>query len=137
MIDLQKHLSSDSDYFSGINIVPFTDVVLVLLIIFMIAAPGIARAGMDIKLPGAKSGKSARNVKITIGVDRSGKIWIDGKPVAKKQIRPMLAQKMKENKQTSVVLNADQDLKHGSVISILDSIRLAGIKKIYVGAVRK
>lgn len=136
MIDYRRH-NSDSDYFSGINIVPFTDVVLVLLIIFMIAAPGLVRSGLDINLPGATTGQTQAKTKWRIAVDPEGGLFLNGKSIKHDKLKNTLQAQIKKSRETSVVLNADQSTKHGQVVEILDMIRAAGVKKIYVGTVRK
>lgn len=137
MIDLKKYIGNEGGYFSGINIVPFTDVVLVLLIIFMIAAPGLVRSGLDVRLPGAKSGQEAGKARLRLGLTREGKLYLDGKPIATTALKAELERRKKENPALGVILNADRRTPHGKVIAVLDTIRLVGIKRIYVGAVRK
>jgi len=72
---------SKDQLFSGINIVPFTDVVLVLLIVFMVSAPGILNTALNIRLPGATQAQQRHETHIDVGLDASGKIFINNVPV--------------------------------------------------------
>lgn len=137
MIDYKKYALGESDYFSGINIVPFTDVVLVLLIIFMIAAPGLVRSGLDINLPGASTSRSQTKTRWQVAVDDSGNLFLNARPIKSAALKEQLKAQLEKSSDTSVVLNADQATEHGKVVEVLDSIRAAGVKKIYVGTVRK
>ncbi len=125
------------EMFSGINIVPFTDIVLVLLIIFMIAAPGIVSTGLDVTLPGASSSSSRVPTKLTVALDKQGRIVFQGRIVSPDGLRLRVREMAARNKKVSIVLNADTTSRHGKVIQILDILRSSGAKNIYVGTVRE
>lgn len=137
MIDYKKYTRDQSDYFSGINIVPFTDVVLVLLIIFMIAAPGLVRSGLDINLPGANTGRTQVKTRHRVALDAQGRIYLNAAPIPRADLIAKIKQQLETQVDISVVLNADEATEHGKVVEVLDAIRSAGVKKIYVGTVRK
>ena len=133
MVDLKRYTGRHAP-FSEINITPFTDIVLVLLIIFMIAAPGLIQSGLDIDLPGAASGTTGQPSELVLTVDRSGGLAMDGQKVDRKDLLSRLEKKVSEGAGLSVVVNADRESSHGRVIEVLDLARQAGVKKIYVGA---
>ncbi|MCB1172696.1 MAG: biopolymer transporter ExbD [Leptospiraceae bacterium] len=137
MINLDKYLKQDQEAFSGINIVPFTDVVLVLLIIFMIAAPGIARAGMDVSLPGSKTAGQSQAHKLHVTLSSKGQLYLEKELITGADLKIALQTKVQQNPASSVVLNADAAVAHGKVIEVLDVIRASGVRQIYVGTVRK
>lgn len=136
MIDYRKYSSGDRT-FSEINITPFTDIVLVLLIIFMIAAPGLLQTGLDINSPGSAGSQSREPARITVALDRRGVIYLDGKPVPKAEFPARLASRVGGDNTASVILNADSVSQHGQVVEILDMIRSSGTKNIFVGAVQE
>lgn len=137
MIDYKKYREGEA-LFSGINIVPFTDVVLVLLIIFMIAAPGLLSSGLNVTLPGSASADPNIPSKVTVSLDSQGAIFLDGRgmPDAATLARE-IEDLVKKRPDLGVVLNADTSARHGRVVEILDSLRRSGALKIYVGTVQK
>jgi len=128
---------SNSSVISGINIVPFTDIVLVLLVVFMIAAPGIVNSGLDINLPGASSSKSSQSDRTYISLDVQGNLYFNENKIEPESLQAMIAEKLEENPDAAFVLNADSSSLHGRVVDMLDILRSTGAKKIYVGTRKK
>ncbi len=128
----------DTGLFSGINIVPFTDIILVLLIIFMVSAPGLLHSKLGITLPKTQNEDSFSHPdNISITLDKEGFVFVDGKTIEQKKLSEFIKQKIREKPKIGVTLDADQSVKHGHVITILDILRNAKIKKIYVGIQKK
>ncbi len=137
MIDYQKYREGEG-LFSGINIVPFTDVVLVLLIIFMIAAPGLLSSGLNVTLPGSASSDPDVPAKVTVSLDRAGTIYLEGRALANAEaLVGEIGELLEKRADLGVVLNADTSARHGQVVEVLDSLRKSGAAKIYVGTVQK
>ena len=137
MIDYSKYREGEG-LFSGINIVPFTDVVLVLLIIFMIAAPGLLSSGLNITLPGSSNADPKVPQKVTVSLDNSGNIFLEGEALADSKVLSTKIKELVEKRaDLGVVLNADQAARHGRVVEVLDTLRSSGAAKIYVGTVQK
>jgi biopolymer transport protein ExbD len=137
MIDYNKYREGEG-LFSGINIVPFTDVVLVLLIIFMIAAPGLLSSGLNVTLPGSASADPNVPAKVTVSLDRAGTIYLEGRALADVEaLTKEIAGLIEKRSNLGVVLNADTSARHGQVVEVLDTLRKSGAVKIYVGTVQK
>jgi len=132
----RKYHRSD-DLFSGINITPFTDIVLVLLIIFMITAPGLLYSGLDLNLPGSSSSLSLSGEKLAVGLDGKGQLYFEGKRVSGDELKKIVIMKIALNREFRVILNADSASSHGRVIEVLDLLRSTGAQHVYVGAVKK
>ena len=115
---------------SGINITPFVDVMLVLLVIFMVTARIIVSQGMPMELPKAASGESIQTVfSVELTVD--GKTVVDSAPVANDDAIASLAKRAKEkNKDLRAVIRADSKVEHGRVIHVLDLLNRTGVSKI-------
>ena len=115
-----------------INITPFTDVVLVLLIIFMIATPLLMLEGMRTNLPSQNKQPETTTKEeafITISIDVKGLVTVDGKPCPLTQLTPLLRQMIKENPQRVVAIGADAETLYDSVVKVIDSARAAGIER--------
>lgn len=136
MVPYRKH-TEGGEFFSGINIVPFTDVVLVLLVIFMIAAPGLLSSGLNIDLPGASTSDPEIPSKITVGLDRTGRVYLDGEPVEAEALADRIQSLVNRREDIGVVLNADREAGYGKVIEVLDAVRRGGARRIYVGTVQQ
>jgi biopolymer transport protein ExbD len=128
MIDI-KHKTRRA--FSEINITPLTDVILVLLIIFMITAPLIFQSGIKVKLPGAVTTDVSpeKNVKIDITAD--GKIYLMNQEMKIEQLVIPLKALMSVSPNRIVIINADKDVAHGVVVSVLDAARQSGAEKLF------
>jgi biopolymer transport protein ExbD len=128
--------ANKTQLFSGINIVPFTDVVLVLLIVFMISAPGLLNTAMNIKLPGSTQATKRSDTKITVGLDASGKIFVNNEVVAREKVQEKIKELLK-GESGEILLNADMKSHHGEVVELLDLLRQSGGNNVFIGTVRK
>ncbi len=117
---------------SEINIVPFVDIVLVILIIFLIVSPTFIRPGFDIQLPQAESAKKPQNVKALLSIDIDGTVYFNRAPLSKQELSEKLKKTVQRDQNMKVVISADKNVAHGNVISLIDLIRKAGVKKFAV-----
>jgi TonB system transport protein ExbD (group 2) len=118
-----------------INITPFTDVILVLLIIFMITTPLILQSNIKVSLPEAASGKpltSTRQMNITIAEDNS--VYIDNKLVTRKELRAQVRAMHKDSPNMEVILFSDKTVRFKNIVSILDDLNEIGIKNLNIAA---
>jgi biopolymer transport protein TolR len=115
-----------------INITPFTDVVLVLLIIFMIATPFIYQSSLNVQLPQAsKSEETTRDMIVTI--DHRGEVFLDNTKMDLRTLKMKLLSAVRSKPNTSVIINGDKDVKYDSVIQVMDIITQAGVKNPGLG----
>jgi biopolymer transport protein TolR len=116
-----------------INVVPYIDVMLVLLVIFMITAP-LVNPG-QIELPSVGSKLSAPVTPMTIEIRKDSTLWLrDGTPPAIRVSRDELIARIKErqakNADQAVVISAEQSLRYQEVVGILDMLQQNGIRKV-------
>ncbi|MFT6631328.1 MAG: biopolymer transport protein ExbD [Bacteriovoracaceae bacterium] len=119
---------SGEDNITDINITPFVDVVLVLLVIFMVTAPIMVKESMNIQLPKAKSTDQSQNKTISVGISKTGQILLNGELIDLTLLYDKAVTVKKKFPEVQVVINADRESVHGDVIKVLDQIKLAGIK---------
>lgn len=110
---------------SEINVTPFVDVMLVLLIIFMVTAP-LLQQGIDINLPQAKGKEMPPAERIIITIKKDGKIYLDKTAVTLESLRLKLSKSM--NKE--VFLKADKNVPYGNVVAVMGELREIGIEKL-------
>ena len=122
--------SGKSRVMAEINITPFTDVCLVLLIIFMVSASFLgAPHGRDVKLPTASRQSSTELPPrdITIALNRAGDLFIDDKKATLPEVRQDLQDYSTTNKIHNVIIKADQSVMYDDVVRIMDTVRGAGV----------
>ncbi len=112
---------------SEINVTPFVDVMLVLLIIFMVTAP-LLQQGIDVNLPKAKGKDMPPENRINITIKRGGAIYLNDNPITMKELTQRLSAMKKLN--PDVFLKADKDVPYGLVVEMMGEIKDAGIDKI-------
>ncbi len=112
---------------SEINVTPFVDVMLVLLIIFMVTAP-LLQQGIDVNLPQAKGKDLPPEERITLIVKKGGVIYMNDNSVSINEMGRKLQAISKLN--PNVFLKADKDVPYGFVVEVMGEIKEAGIEKL-------
>ena len=115
---------------SEINMVPFIDVVLVLLIIFMITAP-ILQSGIEVDLPKTSTVKEINEQKLVVTIDKNQLIYLGDTPVNIHQLGSKVKAQLKKP-QDSVFLRADEAIPFGIFAKVIDTLRQAGIINISI-----
>ncbi len=128
---------SGDDIIAEINIVPMVDVILVVLIIFMVTAPMIMKPSINVNLPKAASGEATVPSKLNITLTADGKINLDGKAVDDTDVQKMALEEVKKNPEIQAIIAADKDVPHGRVVSVLDIVKGAGVKKFAISIDKK
>jgi len=114
---------------ADINMTPMIDVMLVLLIIFMVAAPMLT-TGVDVNLPEAKTGKSLESEALTVTLTDDGRIQFGKTFVQLGVLQKQLREQAKLDRKRPVMVRADHNLPYGRVIAVVDSIREAGFSQV-------
>jgi biopolymer transport protein TolR len=115
-----------------INITPFTDVVLVLLIIFMIATPFIYQSSMKVQLPQAsKSEETSRDV--IININAQGQVFLEDAKVDLESLKHKLTAMVRSKPDTSVIINGDKNVRYDSVVQVMDVLTRSGVKNPGLG----
>ena len=114
---------------SEINVTPFVDVMLVLLIIFMVAAPMMTR-GIDVELPETASADPLEEQRIEVSLDREGQLWLGERPVHPDILRAEMQRLARRRPGSGVFLRADSRATYGDVLKIMDLIRTSGVERI-------
>ena len=116
---------------SNINVTPFVDVMLVLLIIFMVTAP-ILQQGVELELPQETIAPiEGEDEQLVVSVDKEGKVYIGaGNAVEVKQLGARLKDIVAVRKDKRVFIKADRRVSYGEVMAVMGSIRRSGIFKV-------
>lgn len=123
--------NGDRDGFmSDINVTPFVDVMLVLLIIFMVTAPMMVQ-GVNVSLPEATSKPLAsKDEYLLITIDKNNQIFINDIKVSVDFLQRKLIRILGNRKDRAVYLKADKDIPYGMVVQVMSEINGAGVEKL-------
>lgn len=117
----------DKTVLSEINVTPFVDVMLVLLVIFMVTAP-LLQQGIDVNLPKAKGKDLPPEERISLVIKKDRTIFMNDTPITIPQMRHKLEAISKLN--PNIFLKADKDVPYGLVVEVMGEIKDAGIEKL-------
>jgi biopolymer transport protein TolR len=115
---------------SEINMVPFVDVVLVLLIIFMITAP-ILQSGIEVDVPKTKTVREITEQRLVITVDKAQLVYLGNEPIRLSEIGAKVRSRLKKP-QDSVFLRCDKAVPFGVFAVVVDSLRQSGVNNISI-----
>src|SRR3990167_3986292 len=114
---------------SDINVTPFVDVLLVLLVIFMLTAP-ILQSGIELDVPQTRTVREISQERLVVSIDRAQRLYLGNDPVNIHMLGSLLKQKGAAQKGGSVFLRADQSVPFGTVAMVVDELRQSGIEQI-------
>lgn len=129
---------SDEAPISSINITPFVDVVLVLLVIFMVTAPALMKETLGIHLPKSSASDSkAVPTSIQIGILKTGEIRLNGKAYKSKELEKELKKLAQGNPSLQAVISADSESRHGDVVRAMDVLKSSGLSHFAIQVLKK
>jgi biopolymer transport protein TolR len=121
-----------SNVMAEINITPFTDVVLVLLIIFMIATPFIYQSSMKVELPRASiPEEKAQDIVITINAQ--GDVYLDDTKLGLDTLKNRITSMVENEPDLSVIVNGDKNVRYDAVIQVMDVLKQSGVSNPGLG----
>ena len=125
------NVGGDNQLMSEINVTPFVDVMLVLLIIFMVAAPMMTQ-GVDVALPEVKAESLPQDedVPFVVSVNKDGQVFINDFMVDSDKLNTKLLAIFNEKPTEKVFLRADKRVPYGTVMDVMAQIKGAGIEKL-------
>lgn len=127
---MSPYLADDDQELSEINVTPFIDVMLVLLIVFMVAAP-LSTVDVQVNLPSSTAPPTERPkdpIWLTLTADLL--VLLEETPVLAVDLAKTLDQRSAEQRDTQVFLRADQSVDYGALMQLLDQLRAAGYLKV-------
>jgi biopolymer transport protein ExbD len=126
-------MGGDDDGITGINVTPFVDIALVLLIIFMVTAKYITSQSIPVDLPEAASASDTQQVSVAnVSISATGQFFVDLEAVDDAGLRARMQQRLAQNPEVRAIINADRTTQHGRVTQAIDIIRLAGVTKFAI-----
>jgi biopolymer transport protein TolR len=112
-----------------INVTPFVDVVLVLLIIFLITAP-MMLGGIDVRVPKTETRNIQPEERLILTITRDRGVFLDNQPISLDRLTRVLTSMVRRNAKASVFLKADESVAYGTVMKVLDVVKKAGVDRV-------
>ena len=119
---------------SEINLTPMLDVVFIMLIFFIVTASFIKEAGIDVNRPDAPTAESIADANILIAISANDEIWIDRRLVDPRAVRPNIERLHADNPTGSIVIQADKKSTNGTLVTVMDAARAAGVYNVSLAA---
>jgi len=114
-----------------INMIPFIDIVLVLLIIFMVTAP-VIQSGIEVNVPKTQVVREIAEEKLIVSIDKEQKLYLQNDPVNVNELGDKIREKLLDPTRQSVYLRADQSVPFQTFATVLEHLKLAGIENVSI-----
>jgi biopolymer transport protein ExbD len=122
----------EDELMADINITPFVDIILVVLIIFMVTAQAIVEQTIKVNLPDSATGEATETVSLGLTLTTDGQLLLDGEPTTRESLEARLMQEKDEGQDVICLISADKTVEHGRVVWLLDVIRAQGVGKFAI-----
>ena len=127
---INNRMHKKNRFISQINVTPFVDVMLVLLIVFMITAP-LLTVGVSVDLPKTKASQlNSKGDPIIISIKKNGELYIQEREIDALQLLPRLIAISSGNKNLRIYVRGDKNVPYGVVLSTIAKIKSSGFKKV-------
>ena len=138
MINVRQTLrgGQNSNNTQDINISPLIDLVFLLLIFFLVTTSFVKETGIEVQRPVASTAELKEQGNLLIGIDNSGRVFMDRRQVDVRMVRGHTARALAENPKSGVIIVADQASRADVIIKVMDQCRLAGAKSVSLAARR-
>jgi biopolymer transport protein ExbD/biopolymer transport protein TolR len=114
-----------------INMIPFIDIVLVLLIIFMVTAP-VIQSGIEVNVPETRVVRELAEEKLVVSIDKNQSVYLQSAPVNVNELGAKIREKLLDPTRQSIYLQADQAVPFQTFATVLDNLKLAGIENVSI-----
>ncbi len=115
-----------------LDLTPMADMVLLLLIFFMLSSSFLVEPGIKLKLPKTKTTEIQAENKIIISIKKTGEIFLNNREIKIEELENELRLLLPLQKDRVVIIRADKDSKHGTVVNVLDKAKIAGAEKLAI-----
>jgi biopolymer transport protein TolR len=116
---------------SDINVTPFVDVMLVLLVIFMVTAP-LLESGIEVDLPKTKTVKVISEERVVVTIDKRQTIYVGNDPVNIHQLGDVIRKRLKNSEKAPVFIRCDQAVSFGAFAQVIDALKQANLTNINI-----
>lgn len=122
----------DDDVISDINITPFVDIILVVLIIFMVTATYIVAPSIKVTLPDAATGDGTEESSLGLTMAADGTLYLNGDAITEPDLRTAIRNEKARNKDVVCLIAADKTVMHGDVVGLIDLVKQEGVARFAI-----
>jgi biopolymer transport protein ExbD len=126
----------DDDGINAINVTPFVDVMLVLLVIFMVASIYIVKDAIEVDLPKAAKTSDVVETTLSVVLDKTGALYLNGNPSSINAIASACQEASKVSANAQAIIAADNEVRHGDVVKLIDLVRTNGLSRFAINVKR-
>lgn len=127
----RRHAHQDE---ADINITPLIDIVFIMLIFFIVTTSFVKETGVEVNRPSADTAQQQDQGSILIAIRENGEIWFNKRNIDLRAVRANVERAKAENPEGGVVIIADKQSATGSLVDVMDQVKLAGVENISVAA---
>jgi biopolymer transport protein ExbD len=128
----RRHIPAQED--TELDMTPMLDIVFIMLIFFIVTTSFVKESGVTVNTPQAATAANQQNANIFIAITASGEVWIDRRPVDPRSVRAIVARLHADNPEGSVIIQSDAAAATGTLVDVMDQVRLAGVEGIAIAA---
>jgi biopolymer transport protein ExbD len=129
--------SEDEGILASINVIPFVDIVLVLLVIFMLTSAAIMRAQLKVELPKAASAGSAIESTINLVYTKNRELLLNGEKSTFADAARFIRKEARANPKTQAIISADEGVEYGQVVAVIDMVKQNGVSAFALDVERR
>jgi len=135
-VNLKNDNSSDDSIIADINVTPFIDIMLVLLIVFMVTSSVTFQSGLDVDIPkiSSKSEGKQKPTAVLISLDNKGGIYVDGYSVSLPELQQKIKDALLKGKTDMIIFQGDKASSLQNTLDIIDIAKKAGAQKFAIAA---
>lgn len=116
-----------------INITSLIDVMFLLLIFIMVTSTFMEQPGINLELPQAQSSVVMEQKEYALFINKEGKVYLNERQISENQLEAALKEQLPQMKDGALILKADRDVSHGTVVKVMDAVKKSGVKKLIIG----
>jgi biopolymer transport protein ExbD len=128
----RRHILTQDE--TELDMTPMLDIVFIMLIFFIVTTSFVKESGVTVNTPQAQTASDQKSANIFIAIKASGEVWIDRRPVDPRSIRAIVARLHADNPEGSVIIQSDSESATGTLVEVMDQVRLAGVEGIAIAA---
>ena len=131
---MRSRFKKSAEEEAGIDLTPMLDITFIMLIFFIVTTSFVKESGIDVNRPSAATAVKKERANILIAISEVGEIWIQKRRVDVRSVRANIEKLHAENPEGSVVIQSDKGAKTGTLIQVMDQVRLAGVLNVSIAA---
>jgi biopolymer transport protein ExbD len=128
----RKHHGTTEE--AEIDMTPMLDIVFIMLIFFIVTTSFVKETGIDVSRPNASTAERQERGNILVAIKPNGDVWIAKRKVELRAVRANIERLHAENPEGTVVIVADKESQTGTLVEVMDQVRLAGVYSVSIAA---